>query len=200
MSLRDILTDKNSINILKALFDKEVVLKEKLTADLDYIKKKATLFGNEDISLDILNKEGLILMDNIKGKVNLAITDKGKQFLLVFDQLVRLTHKKVEPKKQESFKIEFNLTKMEKKLLIIVYKMNKESGGKSIPLQVLAEEIYPGESIKNKSSTVSSYVGKLCSLQLLLKEKHGRETLINITERGEKTIKDQMVEEIMKSY
>ena len=77
MSLRDILEDKNAINILKVLFDKEVVKKDKLTVNLTHLKKEISLFADVEQSLQILQKESLIYLDKSKNGFNLSITDNG---------------------------------------------------------------------------------------------------------------------------
>lgn len=191
MKLHDFLQDRASICVLKALYDLEVVEKVAYTSKLSEIKQKLNF---ENISLNSINNLvtiSLITAENVNGEQIMSITEKGKQFIEIFDQLVDLFKPKVVEVVPNKVSIKFELTTLEKKILVIGYKISSEIGREWIPLKTLTQELYPYETYERKASLVSRYVAKLQEINLAEKKKKGRETFIKITDKGFRTIKEQ---------
>ena len=135
MGLYELLTDRAAINVLKALYDHEVREKASYSTKLSLIKQRVGV----PVSLPSLQRLvglELITMDLVEGEHILSLTNKGKEFIEVFDQLVELfmPHAKEE---QKGVRVKYELTSQEKRILILAYKMSKESGVAVIPFKTL---------------------------------------------------------------
>lgn len=191
MKLYEFLNDRAAICVLKELYELEVIKKASYTSKLSEIKNKLNFSEIGLNSINNLIKKGLITSENVNGERIMSITEKGKHFIEIFDQLVELFNPKpieVVPKKVS---IKFELTQLEKKILVIGYKISSEIGRDWVPLKTLTQELYPYEAYERKASQVSRYVARLQELNLAEKKKKGRETLIKITDKGFRTIKEQ---------
>lgn len=189
MVLYKLLTDRAAINILKVLYDHEVREKASYSTKLSEIKKRVSLpIGHA--SLQRLSSMELVTMDLVEGEHILSITNKGKEFMEIFDQLVDLFTPQ-EKEEQKGVRVKYELTSQEKRILILAYKMSKESGVAFIPLKTLVTELYPHADHRSKMSAVSRYVTKLEEIQLMEKKKENRMTVVKVTEKGFRTIKEQ---------
>ena len=193
MGLFDILKDRGSVNILKQLYNQEVVLKTGYTMKISDIQRKIQ-FQNMTDSADILAKNGLISLEIVEKEHIVSITEKGKHFIEVFDQLVDLFNvSKISGKPEgKSVKIKYNLVEIEKKIMVMVYKITKETG-RGVDLKTLTSEIYPYHDYKTRVGTVSRYVNKLSDLKLIDKAKDGRSSTMKLTNTGFKVMNEQFL-------
>jgi DNA-binding MarR family transcriptional regulator len=195
MRLKELLTDSAAINILKFLFDMESGDNKVYSTNISHIKKQFSNFKKIEGSINILSEMDLINLDNLKEDNIASISAKGKHFIDAFDKLVQITERK-EPKKQKSYKIRYDLTPKEKKVMVVIFKLSKELGNKAVPMQDLAREIYPVEDASKKAS-VSRCVSKLVNINLVEKEKMQNKAFVKLTPTGERTIREQLIEVLL---
>ncbi|MBU2561395.1 MAG: hypothetical protein KKD17_03790 [Nanoarchaeota archaeon] len=189
MYLYTLLKDRASINILKILYDNETADKK---YTMLYPDMKSRLHASESTStLPNLVQAGLISTEKTeKGSIVLSITKKGKQFVEHFDRLVEVMSGKKE--EQKAYQVQYGLTPMEQRILVLCMKMKSESGG-AVPLKMLTQEAYPYKEPASKTGAVSRYAKRLEELNLLTKFKKNNRTFLDITESGERVIKEQFM-------
>lgn len=192
MRLRNLLTDSAAINILKFLFDMESGNNKVYSAKISHIKERFSNFRNIEHSINILNEMELINLDDLNDDNIASISAKGKHFIDTFDKLVQITERKAS-KKQKSYKIRYDLTPKEKKVMVVIFKLSKELGNKPVLMQDLTREIYPAEDASKKAS-VSRCVSKLVKINLIEKDKVRNKVLLKLTPTGERTIREQLIE------
>jgi len=199
MALYNILTNRTSVNTLKTVYDNEILEKKGYSIKLSDINHKL----NSEVpnsAIMILEQEGLINKDEVDNDTVLSITNKGKEFIEVFDQLVELfeekkkSDNKIEGKK--NFQVKYELTNQEKRILMLTYRISKEAGMQFIELKSLVTELYPYDDYKKKISGVSRYISKLEELKLMERKKQNRKSMIKVTENGFKTIKQQYLKHL----
>jgi predicted transcriptional regulator len=190
MQLYPLLRDRASINILKILYDNEYVEKKSHTllhseviAKLAVAEKDETLANLQDALLISAEK-------NNSGEEVLSLTKKGKEFVEQFDKLRQV----MEGKKQESkaYDVKYGLTAMEQRILLMCAKIKSETK-RMVPLQTLTQEVYPYQDVSKKSGSVSKYAKKLEELNLLKRVKMNNRTMLDVTESGERVIKEQFL-------
>ncbi|MBI4738642.1 hypothetical protein HY772_03635 [Candidatus Woesearchaeota archaeon] len=190
----DILKKRLAINILKALYDQEFVQKAAHTISLaNLCARLGVQAKNLEKSLVLLVGANMITKED-SGDANgtiLSLRNKGKRFVEQFDILRDIFFDKKE--EQKFFKINYELTALEKRLLMLCYKMQSESAT-PIPLRSLALEAYPHQEPSKMTGTVSRYITKLASLNLVKKERQSDGFFIGVTESGEKVVKNQLME------
>ena len=188
MKLHPLLTDRTAINILKTLYNHEVIEKNSYTIKLSEAGKKACCSSYPLESAQKLSSYGLIALDAVEKDHVMSMTNKGKEFIEIFDQLVEL----FQPKRtgERSVRIKYELTNQEKRILVLAYKISKESGSEMVPLKMLVQELYPYDQA-GKASVVSRYISKLEELSLMQRSKEGRNVLVSVTEQGFRTIREQ---------
>ena len=190
MKLYLILKDRSSINILKILYDNEVSSKKYTMLYSDMKPKLAVSEG----SLTLVNLENVGLLSAEKsddGSLVLSITQKGKDFIDSFDKLILVMQDKKKEKK--AYHVEYGLTPMEQRILVMCSKMKSETG-KVVALRMLTQEVYPYKDPSSKTGSVSKYAKKLEELNLLERVKNRNRIFFDITESGERVIKKQLIE------
>ena len=195
MHLRALLNDRTAINILKILYDNEVLEKSSYTMRLSQAKQKLSLAAMPVSSAELLSSAGLMAFDRVNGDCVMSITNKGKEFIEIFDQLVDLCRPQIA--ETRAVRIRYELTGIEKKILIIAYRIGKEAGTDFIALKTLVQELYPYDQ-KGKTAIVSRYIRKLEEIALVERKKDGRNTVVKLTEKGFKTIREQYLRELMR--
>ena len=113
------------------------------------------------------------------------MNQKGKNFFKTFDRMKTLVDNQVKIIEDKPIaKIEYDLTKAEKKALFTVYKITKEVGS-DIPIKSFI--------INKKQDAV---YGKLQQLNLIarVKTKKGKGMTISLTPSGEKVIQSELSE------
>ena len=189
MQLHPLLKDRASINILKILYDNEVSAK-KFTMLYPDMKSRLAV-GEGPLTLINLEKAGLLSAEKSDdGSLVLSITQKGKDFIDQFDKLIEVMQGKKKEKK--AYQVEYNLTPMEQRVLVMCAKMKSETG-KQVALSMLTQEVYPYKDPGAKTGSVSKYAKKLEELNLLERVKKGNRTFFDVTESGERVIKEQLV-------
>lgn len=193
MKLHPLMQDRTAIRILKMLYDQEVASRGSYTMRLSAARKRMGLFFAPFKSMDALSSYGLIGVDSVDGDYIMSMTNKGKEFIELFDQIVELFA--VRKDGQKKVRVRYELTSQEKRILVLTYRICKEVGNDFVPLKALVEELYPHQD--NKTSIASRYISKLEELRLMERRKEGRNTLVRVTEHGFKTIKEQYLNGLM---
>lgn len=190
MQLYPLLKDRASINILKVLYDNEVAAKK---YTMGYPELKAKLAVNEGTStLDNLKQAELITSEgNGNGELILSITQKGKDFIDAFDKLVVVMNG--EKKEQQAYKIEYDLTWLEQRILVLCSKIRSETGS-VVGLSSLTQEVYPYKDPARTSGTISKYAKKLEELNLISRIRRNNRTFFETTETGERVVHEKLQE------
>lgn len=196
MGLYDLLREKAAINILKKLYDREVVEKKSYTMKLSEIKAELGFKSNFLYSIDLLHGNGLVTAEKTEKDFVLSITDKGKRFIEAFDGLLEVFKAEKAGQVKRNIKVRYGLTELEKKILVMLFKIGKEIGYDNVTIKSVAAEIYP-RGYEGKVSTISRYIKRLQDLQLVKKTKRENKVFIRVTEKGLKTIKEQFLLGIM---
>ncbi|MEM4336705.1 MAG: hypothetical protein QXG86_01750 [Candidatus Woesearchaeota archaeon] len=184
--LYDVLSNRACVNILKIIYDNESQNKNVYSIKKSEILKKIKNKKDIEDAIITLSYEMLILKEEVEGELHISITEKGKRFIEIFDQLVSLM--KDEPITRPSVEIKYDLTEIEKKILGTLYRMQVESA-KEISLSDLSRELYPYDDYEKKKSKVSSALTRLQSLNLIRKIKNNRTVYASVTDSGEKVAK-----------
>jgi DNA-binding MarR family transcriptional regulator len=190
MQLYTLLKDRASINILKILYDNEFGASKKHTMQYSDMKAKL-MVGESGQTLDNLEQAGLVSAEHSDGGgMVLSLTKKGKDFVEQFDKLIEVMVGKKE--EQKAYQVQYSLTPLEQRILIFCSKMKSESGV-VVPLKSLAQEVYPYKDPTSKSGTVSKHAKKLEELNLLKRVRNNNRTFFDVTESGERVIKEQFM-------
>jgi predicted transcriptional regulator len=190
MQLYPLLRDRASINILRILYDNEVV--EKKSHTMTHPEVKAKLMVSEMAGTLTNLQEALLIASekNNGGERILSLTQKGKEFVEQFDRLREVMNGKKQ--EQKAYEVKYGLTAMEQRILLMCAKIKSETR-QLVPLQTLTQEVYPYQDVGKKASSVSKYAKKLEELNLLKKVKMNNRTLLDVTETGERVIKEQFL-------
>ncbi len=189
MQLHPLLKDRASINILKILYDNEVSAK-KYTMLYPEMKSKLVVTEGPLTLLNLEKAELLSAEESDGGSLVLSITQKGKDFIDAFDRLIAVMQGRKEEKK--AYQVEYNLTPMEQRVLVMCAKVKSETG-KIVALRLLAQEVYPYKDPGLKTGSVSKYAKRLGELNLLERVKKNNRTFFDVTESGERVIKEQFM-------
>lgn len=201
MKLHRILKDRTAIRILKMLYDQEA-MKKGYAMKLSYAKNRLGMVLSPGSSVELLSKFSLVGIDHVGNDMVMSITNKGKEFIEIFDQLVEIFAGKEGKEGKAAFadkvKVRYELTMQEKRIIVLCYKISKEIGRDFVALKTLVEELYPNQlNQTNKTSTVSRYISRLEEIKLMEKKKEGRNSYVKVTEKGLKTIKEQYLNGLM---
>jgi predicted transcriptional regulator len=190
MHLYSLLKDRASINILRILYDNEVVDKKSHTMTHSEVKAKLTVSEMVD-TLAKLQEVLLIASEtNNGGERILSLTQKGKEFVEQFDKLRLVLDGKKQ--QQKAYEVKYGLTAMEQRILLMCAKIKSETR-QLVPLQTLTQEVYPYQDVSKKSGSVSKYAKKLEELNLLKRVKMNNRMMLDVTESGERVIKEQFL-------
>lgn len=194
MSLFEILSKRAGINILKMLYDNEILEKKSYTLKLSEIKQKLNLSKKPSETLLLLQQAKLIELETTSDSSDmvLSITKKGRNFMENFKALKASFEATGVEKPIADYKIEYALTDLEKRILVLCYKLQKEKGG-VVLLNYLTQEVYPLNA-DSKVGTVSRYVAKLEKLNLMQKIKQNNKLHVEVTNSGERVVKQQLME------
>ncbi len=193
MALYDILANRPCIWILKQLYDQETAEKKVYTMNLSKIGEKTGLKEKAARFVLILSENKLVHIDDVENDKVICLTQKGKDFFKQFERLKIVFEGKEEIMQKKMVRIEYDLTELEKRTLIMAYRMGKETGG-LISVKDLIKEMYPYENNSKKTAPVSKNIAKLVKLNLLSKTKIMKENFISLTDAGKRTIKEQLIE------
>ncbi len=182
--LYDLLTSRPAINILKKLSDKD---KDKKYAIK--IRELAGDYKKAEEAVKLLSERGLVYVEDGL----LSISEKGKKFIDIFDQLVDLSSQK-EKKRETNVEIRYDLSDFEKKTLFMLLRLQQETN-RPVSLTTLSRELFPYENYEQKKTRVSRQLNKLEHLNLVRKIKK-REVMAEVTDTGTKVVKRQLVTEI----
>ncbi len=198
MILRALLTDYAAINILKFLYDKESEKNSVYSIKFKEIIKRFPQSEDINKSIVILKNFDLINEDITKEDKIIVISAKGKHFIDTFDKLVQLTNIEEgsdNKKTTKSFQIKYDLNQKEKKIMILVYKLSKETGNNKVLFDDLTRELYPKNNVN--ASEVEKNINQLEELNLVEKTQVKNKIFLELTPTGERTIKEQLVESFL---
>ena len=191
MRLHTILQDRTCINILKVMHINEYI--EKKSHTMTYTQLRQVLgMANGIASLRNLACSGLIAKEAIHEELVLSMTAKGRKFIEHFDQLVDVytgAHQDV-----PAFKIQYELTETEKRIILCCYTIKTEHGGE-IPLSELAKQVYSLKKPEKSKGTLSKNIKRLEELNLIKKEVRGKQAFLDTTPSGERVAKEQILQE-----
>ena len=194
MKLHKLLSDRHFVNMLKTLYDQEHVYKNAHTMNL--IELSGKLSAKFSL-MHVLECEGagLVTAEKVEDTFIITLTSKGKRLIENFDSLHKTFYETAE-KKEKSIKLDYGLTDTENRILMICYKMQKEQG-RPVSLKNLTQELYPTEDPFLKKSLVSGYCSKLVKINLMNKQRKGREVVFNVSDSGLRVLKEEIVERIV---
>jgi len=187
MTLHPILKERKCINILKVLYDNEV-LNKKYSMGLSLILKRLSI-SDPSSALLLLAEKGLITTDEAEDEKILSITNKGKEFIEAFDHLVEVVEGKRQ--KPKSVFVRYELTTQEKKILVLSYNISKEIGSDFISVKALVMEMFPHHDYNSRVGIVSKSINRLVDLNLIEKLQQNDVNYIKVTLKGIKTIDEQ---------
>lgn len=195
MSLYPLLKDRACINVLKILYDNEVMDK-KYTMSYTHVEDHLSVPGSP-ATLEVLESAGLIGSEySEEGILVLSITKKGKEFIEQFDKLIEVMNGKKKEKK--AYSVKYELTDVEQRILIMCAKMKSETGT-AVMLKSLTHEVYPYNDPSSKSRSVSNAAKRLEELNLIKRIKNNNRIFFDVTESGEKVIKEQFMDSALVS-
>ncbi|MFH1064687.1 MAG: hypothetical protein V1729_06395 [Candidatus Woesearchaeota archaeon] len=190
MSLYPLLKDRACINVLKILYDNELIDK-RYTMSYTQVEERISVSGTHS-TLENLESAGLVSSEySEEGILVLSITKKGKEFIEQFDRLIDVMNGKKEDKK--AYQVKYELTSAEQRVLIMCSKMRSESGT-AVMLKALTQEVYPYTDPLSKTRAVSNSAKRLEELNLIKRIKNNNRIFFDVTETGEKVIKEQFMD------
>ncbi|MBN2421372.1 hypothetical protein JXB27_03785 [Candidatus Woesearchaeota archaeon] len=187
MTLYEILVNRPCIWILKELYEAEVVNKKVYTIRASDLRRSGIKHPEKYIL--ILEKNGLLHVDDVSKDIVISLNQKGKEFFKAFDKLKILIESQVKIIDEKPVaKIDYGLNEKEKKALFAVYKITQLVGN-DIPIKSLI--------IDNKKQEV--VYSKLQKLNLIarVKSKKGKGMTISLTPSGKKVIQQEFSEKLM---
>lgn len=186
MSLYEILVNKPCIWVLKELYEAEVVNKKVYTIRASDLKKYVGVPEPAKYII-ILEKEGLVHVDDVSKDVVVSLSQKGKDFFKLFDKMKVLVESKVKVIEEPIARIEYGLNESEKKALFTVHKITQEVGNE-LPINAL---------IVDDPEQEAAY-DKLQKLNLIarIKNPKGKGMTITLTQSGKKIVQQEMSERL----
>ncbi len=182
MSLYEILVNRPCVWILKELYEAEVVNKKIYTVRVSDLKKYLTVESPEKY-IEILEKNGLLHVDDILQDTVISLNQKGKDFFKLFDKLKILTESQVKVIMDKPLaRVEYALTEDEKRALFAVYNITQEVGDE-LPINSLI--------LEDKQQDTA--YDKLQKLNLIAKIKNpkGKGMTITLTPAGRRVIQQE---------
>lgn len=188
MRLYPLLQDRLAVNMLKALYDNEV---ERGSYAMRLADIRYRFPGNGlTASAQRLVDYGLASADAVEHDAVFSITDQGKHFIEIFDQLVTLANGTA-TKKPAGAKVRYQLTQIEKQILVLADRITEESHKPSVSAHAITRELFPNQEARKKVPAVLRHLQQLTALGLATEEKIARHTLVKVTEAGKRAIKEQ---------
>ena len=189
--LHIVLADRTAINILKALHETEYLFRTSHFLKLSDIQSKLALGKKPFKSIELLESVNLIMLDKSDSdELILTLTNKGRIFFETFDNLHTVFLDELD--RPRPIKMEYDLKPLEKKILVICLKIQRESGA-SIPLLNLVQEVYPNDFPEKKRSTILRNCSKLEKLNLIKKETFQQINYFSLTESGKRVVLEQLI-------
>lgn len=176
---------------------------------VDIEKSLQSSFRNVKTDMETLSshiEESRLHHHNHKNKLDLhdqkikAIESKIDTILIMLkkEHNIRPQQKPEEALSEENFdkdQIIENLTSNDKRLLTIIYHLQKQLNGNPISFKSLASMAYAGQDYVKIRSTISQYLNTLYKFGIIDKRRHGREALIYLTEYGQSLIEGKIKQE-----
>lgn len=192
VSLYELLQDRAAVNMLKVLYDNDG--QRAYATKLGHIQQRLGMPALP-VSAQRLLTAGLANADAVGHDAVFSITEKGKHFIEIFDQLIAVTNGQRIGKKHNGMSIRYALTQLEKQMLVAVEKICAGSGKSRISVHAVSRELYPSEEPKEKVAALLRYAQQLTELGLLRHEQIGKNTLLGLTEQGSRIIQEQYLRE-----
>jgi DNA-binding MarR family transcriptional regulator len=191
MRMYSILSDRTSVNILKAMHDNEFVQKKSHTMTYSELRDKL-LLKQCVASLRNLSAAGFIAKQAVEEELVLSMTDKGKRFVEEFDKLVMIFNGVKQ--EQQAYNIHYELTDLENKILLNCFKLHSETGTE-IALEDVAREAYPHKEPAKSKSTLSKYMKRLEQLHLVTRIPKPNRVFFDLTQSGERVARELLAKE-----
>lgn len=187
MALYHLLRDRKAINILKLLYDNEII-KKKFSLNLSKACEKLAIDEAEASILNLV-EYNLVTTDALGDDKVMSITNKGKEFIEAFDHMIEIIEgKRAKPK---SVHVRYELTIHEKKVLVLTHKISNEIGSEHVAVKALVMEMYPHHAHNTRIGIVSKNINRLEELNLIETTKQNETRYLRVTDKGEKTIIEQ---------
>jgi DNA-binding MarR family transcriptional regulator len=191
MRMHSILSDRTSVNILKMMHDNEYVQKKSHTMTYSQLRDRLEIAQCVK-SLRNLSDSGMIAKQAVHEELVLSMTEKGRKFVEQFDKLVLVFNGVKE--EQHAYNVHYELTEMENKILLNMFKMKSEVGAE-IALEDVALEVYPHKEAAKSKSAVSKHLKKLEQLHLVTKNVKQNRAFLDMTQSGERVARELAAKE-----
>ena len=166
----------------KKIEDKIQLLDQILQKSFLNIKGDISSIGNWIEKFNFENKEQNLKIQDLQNRIDFI--------LRVLEQKTILSQE--EKKEIPEIKIQTNildtLTDTQKLIFLRLNTLQKEAKDSWITLKYLAQELYPNKSYNSIRSTLSEYTDILIDVGLVIKKRKGKQTLISLTEKGQKLL------------
>jgi len=166
----------------KKIEDKIQLLNQILQKSFLNIKGDISSIGNWIEKFNFENKEQNLKIQDLQNRIDFI--------LRVLEQKTILSQE--EKKEIPEIKIQTNildtLTDTQKLIFLRLNTLQKEAKDSWITLKYLAQELYPNKSYNSIRSTLSEYTDILIDVGLVIKKRKGKQTLISLTEKGQKLL------------
>ena len=180
-SLYDVLRTRETINLLKLLYDKEH--KERSAHTLTLAQADSILGFKVSLNTVLmLEAAGLITAEKVEDSFVMGLQSRGKDFIEAFDDMKSAFDGTA--KKDKAIRLEYDLTKQEENILKTL------DGGKT--MAKLVKKLFPRSNQSTKRRQVSKDVSRLEKLKLIRKDRKGRETVIEPTPQGRRVLDEQL--------
>ena len=184
MRLYELLQDRAAINMLKLLSERD--LQKSYAVKLAEMQRQFPMFSVPAAAQRLIQAE-LVGADAVNNDAVLAITEKGKRFISVFDQLVAVANGQKMEKKTNGMRIQYELTMLERQMLHAVKKVAE--GKTAVSIHAIARNLYPTEPGKNVG-ILRQQSKQLAELGLLHSRQIGKNVLVQITTQGKQILQE----------
>ena len=181
-----LLQDRAAVNMLKILYDNDG--QKTYATRLAEIQQQLPMPALP-ASAQRLITAGLASADVVEQDAVFSITEKGKNFMQIFDQLIVLANGN-SVKKANAMSIHYALTPLEKQMLLSVEKMCT-NGKPRVSLHAVAHDLYPLEEPKTQIGVLQRAAQQLAELGMLRHDRIGKNILVGITDQGMRIAKEQ---------
>ncbi|MEW6063473.1 MAG: hypothetical protein AB1571_03855 [Nanoarchaeota archaeon] len=158
------------------------LLDQTLQKSFSNIKKDISFVGNWIEKFNFENKEQDLKINDLQNRINFILK------LLEQKTILSQEEKKEIPEIQIQTNILDTLTDTQKLIFLRLNTLQKEVEDNWITLKYLAQELYPDKSYNSIRSTLSEYTDILIDVGLVTKKRKGKQTLISLTEKGQKLL------------
>jgi len=114
----------------------------------------------------------------------LSITTKGKEFIESIDHLIEIYTGEMPQKNRKRFFISLELSRDEKRILLVLCKLVRQGGVKQPTITLLTQALFPSQPLAKKRGFVERLVNKLEQLNMLHQKKDKKGLYLLVTPKG----------------